>query len=56
MKTLLLSNAFFKSASTVDTGHKLNVHKTFNRTKEQIELKKLPGWKWYENDFYNGKV
>ena len=28
---LFISNAFFKSASPVDTGHKLNVHKTFRR-------------------------
>ena len=26
-----ISNAFFKSASPVDTGHKFNVHKTFRR-------------------------
>ena len=26
-----ISNAFFESASPVDTGHKLNVHKTFRR-------------------------
>ena len=28
---LFISNAFFKSTSPVDTGHKLNVHKTFRR-------------------------
>ena len=28
---LFISNAFFKSTSPVDTGRKLNVHKTFRR-------------------------